>query len=196
MNPNFSRFLIPAALIANFMMVSVGAVAQTETAVPAQSRAAVLRGDPLHLFSESVQELTAKVTKSVVQIVATGYGLKSDKQANDTALFEPQEAIGAGVILSADGYIVTNAHVVQGARKIRVRLPGLEAPGEDESTPHGPVNAKVVGIDRQSDIAVLKIDGKNLPALELANSDELRQGQVVFAFGSPLGLENSVRWAW
>jgi serine protease Do len=192
MKLNFSRFLILATLTANFVMVSVGAVAQTDTPVPAQSRAAVLRGDPLHLFSESVQELTAKVTKSVVQIVATGYGLKSEKQANDTALFEPQEAIGAGVILSADGYIVTNAHVVQGARKIRVRLPGLEAPGGDESTPHGPVNAKVVGIDRQSDIAVLRIDGKNLPALELANSDELKQGQVVFAFGSPQGLENSV----
>ena len=192
MKPNFSRFVILAILMADLVMVSVGAVAQTETPVPAQSRAAVLRGDPLHLFSESVQELTAKVTKSVVQIVATGYGLKSEKQANDTALFEPQEAIGAGVILSADGYIVTNAHVVQGARKIRVRLPGLETPGGDESSPHGPMNAKVVGIDRQSDIAVLRIDGKNLPALELANSDELKQGQVVFAFGSPQGLENSV----
>src|SRR5664279_54328 len=192
MKPNFFRFLIPAGLMANLVMVSVGASAQTETPVPVQSRAAVLRGDPLHLFSESVQELTAKVTKSVVQIVATGYGLKSEKQANDTALFEPQEAIGAGVILSADGYIVTNAHVVQGARKIRVRLPGLEAPGGDGSSPHGPVNAKVVGIDRQSDLAVLKIDDKNLPALELANSDELKQGQVVFAFGSPQGLENSV----
>lgn len=192
MKPNFSRYLIFATLIASILMASVGTFAQTETPVPAQSRAAVLRGDPLHLFSESVQELTAKVTKSVVQIVATGYGLKSEKQANDTALFEPQEAIGAGVILSADGYIVTNAHVVQGARKIRVRLPGLEALGGDESTPHGPVNAKVVGIDRQSDIAVLRIDGKNLPALELANSDELKQGQVVFAFGSPQGLENSV----
>jgi serine protease Do len=191
MKPKFSRFLI-AALMTSLVMVPAGAAAQTETPVPAQSRAAVLRGDPLHLFSESVQELTAKVTKSVVQIVATGYGLKSEKQANDTALFEPQEAIGAGVILSADGYIVTNAHVVQGARKIRVRLPGLEAPGGDESTPHGPVNAKVVGIDRQSDIAVLRIDGKNLPPLELANSDELKQGQVVFAFGSPQGLENSV----
>ena len=189
---NFSRFLILATLLTSLSAFPVDVTAQTETPVPVQSHDGVLRGDPLHLFSESVQELTAKVTKSVVQIVATGYGLKSEKQANDTALFEPQEAIGAGVILSADGYIVTNAHVVQGARKIRVRLPGLEAPGGDDLTPHGPVNAKVVGIDRQSDIAVLRIDGKNLPALELANSDQLKQGQVVFAFGSPQGLENSV----
>jgi len=82
--------------------------------------------------------------------------------------------------------------VVQGARKIRVRLPGLEVPGTDESMPHGPVTANVVGLDRQSDLAVLKIDAKNLPALELADSDQLKQGQVVFAFGSPQGLENSV----
>ena len=51
------------------------------------------------------------------------------KDSNNTALFEPQEAIGSGVILTSDGYIVTNAHVVQGARRIRVRLPGLEKPG-------------------------------------------------------------------
>jgi serine protease Do len=167
-------------------------LAQTETPASAPGAAAALRGDPLHVFSESVQSLTAKVTRSVVQIVATGYGLKTDKQASDTALFEPQEAIGAGVILSSDGFIVTNAHVVQGARRIRVRLPGLEIPGTDDSMPHGPVSARVVGIDRQSDLAVLKIEGKNLPALELADSDRLKQGQVVFAFGSPQGLENSV----
>ncbi len=192
MKPNFSRFLSPAILLTVLATVPVAAVAQNETPVPAPTPTAAPQGDPLHLFSASVQALTAKVTKSVVQIVATGYGLKSEKPANNTALFEPQEAIGAGVILSADGYIVTNAHVVQGARKIRVRMPGLETPNEDDSTPHGPVNARIVGIDRQSDLAVLRIDGKNLPALELADSDQLKQGQVVFAFGSPQGLENSV----
>ena len=122
------------------------------------ARAGALHNDPLHIFSESIQALTAKVTKSVVQIIATGYGLSSEKQSSDTALFEPQEAIGSGVILSSDGYIVTNAHVVQGARRIRVRLPGLELPGPDGSQPHGPVTAKVVGLDRQSDLAVLRIE--------------------------------------
>lgn len=184
------KFVISAVL--SLVIALPAAVGQSETAAPVRARGDASRRDPLHVFSESVQDLTAKVTKSVVQIVATGYGLKSEKSASDTALFEPQEAIGAGVILSADGYIVTNAHVVQGARKIRVRLPGLETPGGDDSSPNGPVNAKVVGIDRQSDLAVLRIEGKNLPALELANSDELKQGQVVFAFGSPQGLENSV----
>src|SRR5450631_3760821 len=173
------------------MFVLNPAATFAQTAKPAPP-AGSLRNDPLHVFSQSIQALTATVTKSVVQIVATGYGFSSGKDSNNTALFEPQEAIGSGVILTSDGYIVTNAHVVQGARRIRVRLPGLEAPGPDGSKPHGPVNAKLVGLDRQSDLAVLKIDATDLPALPLADSDELKQGQVVFAFGSPQGLENSV----
>jgi serine protease Do len=192
MNHFFRSF--PVFMLSLAVMVGGAANAWPQTEKPAQQAPAAtsLRADPLHLFSESIQELTAKVTKSVVQIVATGYGLKTEKQASDTALFEPQEAIGAGVILSPDGYIVTNAHVVQGARKIRVRLPGLEMRSGDGTQPAGPVSATIVGIDRQSDLALLKIDGKGLPALELADSDKLKQGQVVFAFGSPQGLENSV----
>jgi serine protease Do len=187
-----SRSLSFTTLLAVLAMTPAVMAPQTEKPAQPVASTSALRNDPLHVFSQSVQALTAKVTKSVVQITATGYGFSSEKQSTDTALFEPQEAIGAGVILTPDGYIVTNAHVVQGARKIRVRLPGLEAPGTDESQPHGPVNGRVVGIDRQSDLAVIKIDGSNLPALELADSDELKQGQVVFAFGSPQGLENSV----
>jgi serine protease Do len=174
------------------VLLAVSALAPATTVAQTEKSSGALRNDPLHIFSQSIQALTATVTKSVVQIVATGYGFSSGKESSNTALFEPQEAIGAGVILSSDGYIVTNAHVVQGAKKIRVRLPGLEEPGPDGSKPHGPVTAKVVGIDRQSDLAVLKIDATNLPALQLADSDELKQGQVVFAFGSPQGLENSV----
>src|ERR1017187_5512646 len=175
-----------AALLAVLALNPAASFAQTEKSSSA------LRNDPLHLFSQSIQALPATVTKAVVQIVATGYGFSSGKESSQTALFEPQEAIGSGVILSSDGYIVTNAHVVQGARKIRVRLPGLEAPGPDGSKPHGPVTAKLVGLDRQSDLAVLKIDATDLPALPFADSDELKQGRVVFAFGSPQGLENSV----
>src|SRR5271165_7125 len=192
MKPISSRFLSIAIWLTVLAFVPGATFAQTEKPAQTTTSAGAWRGDPLHVFSESIQALTAKVTKSVVQIVATGYGFSTEKQSTDTALFEPQEAIGAGVILTPDGYIVTNAHVVQGARKIRVRLPGLETPGTDPSQPHGPVSAKVVGIDRQSDLAVIKIDATNLPALELADSDRLKQGQVVFAFGSPQGLENSV----
>jgi len=192
MKLNSSRVFTLAILAIAFAAIVPVGFAQSDTPATASAPASAVRRDPLHVFSDSIQELTAKVTRSVVQITATGYGLKSEKQASDTALFEPQEAIGAGVILSPDGYIVTNAHVVQGARKIRVRLPGLEVPGTSESMPHGPVSAKIIGLDHQSDLAVLKIDAKDLPALELADSDHLKQGQVVFAFGSPQGLENSV----
>src|SRR6516162_2407400 len=192
MKPVFLRLLLLITVLATLASGSPTLFGQTEKPSQPAVQPGGWRSDPLHIFSESIQALTAKVTKSVVQIVATGYGLSSEKQSTDTALFEPQEAIGAGVILSPDGYIVTNAHVVQGARKIRVRLPGLESRGANGSQSQGPVSAKLVGIDRQSDLALLKIDGKGLPALELADSDKLKQGQVVFAFGSPQGLENSV----
>src|SRR6516162_4976232 len=148
MKPVFLRFLL-LSVLATFEFATPSLFGQTEKPAQPANPAGAWRGDPLHVFSESIQALTAKVTKSVVQIVATGYGLTSENKSADTALFEPQEAIGAGVILSADGYIVTNAHVVQGARKIRVRLPGLETPGTDESMPHGPVSAKLVGVDKQ-----------------------------------------------
>ena len=192
MKLNFSRFLSLITLLVLYALAPAISVAQTENACCAATSAGVMRNDPLHVFSQSVQALTATVTKSVVQIVATGYGFSSGKDSSNTALFEPQEAIGSGVILTSDGYIVTNAHVVQGARRIRVRLPGLEVPGPDGSPPRGPVTAKLVGLDRQSDLAVLKVDLTDLPALPFADSDELKQGQVVFAFGSPQGLENSV----
>ncbi len=167
--------------------------AQTEQATRSAESAKLLKNDPLHVFSQSVQQLSATVTKSVVQVLTTGFGLSSEGEEKDTAYLEAERGIGAGVILSPDGYIVTNAHVVQGAHRIRVRLQGLN---KDDAkaleAPHGPIEAKLVGLDRLTDLAVLKIDVTGLPALQLADSNDLKQGQIVFAFGSPLGLENSV----
>lgn len=104
-----------------------------------------------------------------------------------------QRATGSGVILSRDGYILTNGHVVTNARRLRVRVAD-----DGSGAPQGPqskgrmLEAKVAGIDRATDIAVLKIEGKYLPPLEFGDSDRLRQGQLVMAFGNPRGLENSV----
>ena len=148
--------------------------------------------DPLHIFSESVQQLSKSVSGSVVQILTIGYGLATKEDEDDTAYLEAQRGVGAGVILSSDGYIVTNAHVVEGARQIRVRLQGLEPADTPNKKLPPRLEAKLVGVDSLTDLAVLKIDMKGLPALQFANSDDLRQGQVVFAFGSPMGLENSV----
>jgi serine protease Do len=171
------------------------AVAQTEQPAQSSTPAKLLvHNDPLHIFSQSVQELSSQVSKSVVQIQTVGYGLtseNSDKTDTSTAYLTPQRGIGAGVVMTPDGYIVTNAHVVEGARKIRVRLQGMNQ-GSDATDVRGPAEAKLVGVDHLSDVALIKIDAANLPALQFADSGSLKQGQVVFAFGSPLGLENSV----
>jgi serine protease Do len=101
-----------------------------------------------------------------------------------------QEASGSGVIVDPNGYIVTNAHVVRNARRIDVKILRSDERAEE---PHGHLMpAKLIGVDRQVDIAVVKIEAQNLPALTFADSDQLRQGQFVLALGSPLGLQNSL----
>ena len=189
----FARVPLLKFLFIALTIVPIYGAAQTEQPGRSAETAKVLKNDPLHVFSESVQALTANVTKSVVQVLTSGYALSSENQKTDTAYLAPERGIGAGVILSPDGFIVTNAHVVQGARRIRVRLQGMEkqSPAAMSQT-LGAIEAKLVGLDRQTDLAVLKIDMTGLPALPLADSSELKQGQIVFAFGSPLGLENSV----
>lgn len=188
--PFRSRFVRIAPLLLGVACCS--GWAQTEQPTQSAAAAKLLKSDPLHVFSQSVQELSSAVTKSVVQVLTVGYGLSSDNDKTDTSYLTPQRGIGAGVVLAPDGYIITNSHVVEGARKIRVRLQGLGKQDPELEEVHGPIEAKLVGIDRQSDLALLKIDMQDLPALELADSNKLNQGQVVFAFGSPLGLENSV----
>jgi serine protease Do len=173
---------------------SANAYAQTEQPTQSAAAARLLNSDPLHVFSQSVQELSSMVTKSVVQVLTLGYGLSSDnntdKSDTTSSYLTPQRGVGAGVVMTPDGYIVTNAHVVEGARRIRVRLQGMKQ--EQDPDAYGELDAKLVGVDQFSDVAVIKIEAKNLPALEFADSSMLKQGQVVFAFGSPLGLENSV----
>jgi serine protease Do len=98
------------------------------------------------------------------------------------------------VIVDAEGWIVTNAHVVESARSVRVDLLQPQAEGGSGSIlrPRSRrLAARVVGVDRETDVAVLKVEERGLPALELGDSEALRQGQLVMAFGSPLGLENS-----
>ena len=89
--------------------------------------------------------------------------------------------MGSGFILSGDGYIVTNNHVVENARQVIVRLPDRQE-----------FDAEVVGTDPRSDLAVLKIDATRLPTLELAANEDVKVGQWVLAIGSPFGLDFSV----
>jgi serine protease Do len=160
----------------------------------AQERAAARALPRLAQLNEDLQALVARVAPSVVQITATGYAGVMPESATTSGLLAQQRAGGSGVILDASGYLVTNAHVVLGARRVRVVLPPAPAQGDTSIVrPQGrSYDATIVGIDQETDLAVLKVDAQNLPTLPFANSDELRQGHVVFAFGSPLGLDNSV----
>ncbi len=90
-------------------------------------------------------------------------------------------ATGSGVIISADGYIVTNNHVVDGADELTVTL--------NDNTEH---SARIIGADKTTDLALIKIDGEELPAIKLADSDQVKVGEWVLAIGNPLGLNNTV----
>jgi Do/DeqQ family serine protease len=94
---------------------------------------------------------------------------------------QKRSGLGSGVIISTDGYILTNHHVVDGAEQIKVDL-------NDGRT----LDAKIVGLDPPSDLAVLKIDATNLPVLALGDSDKVRVGDVVLAIGNPLGIGQTV----
>ena len=95
---------------------------------------------------------------------------------------EPQQrGVGSGFILSADGYVMTNAHVVEGADEVLVTLPDKRE-----------FKARTVGSDRRTDIAVVKVEASGLPFVKIGDSDKLRVGEWVVAIGSPFGLDNTV----
>jgi serine protease Do len=146
-------------------------------------------------LSQSLQELSDRVSPSVVQIFVSGYAEPNDE---DHASAEPilERSSGSGVIVDSDGYIVTNAHVVERATRLEVEL-SLSAtggkPGASILRRRGKTfGAQIVAVDPETDVAVLKIEASGLPALTFGDSETLRPGQIVLAFGSPLGLESSV----
>lgn len=94
---------------------------------------------------------------------------------------ERPSGVGSGFILSADGYVMTNAHVVEGASEVIVTL-----------TDKREYKAKIIGADKRTDVAVVKIEGKGLPAVKIGDVNRLKVGEWVMAIGSPFGLENSV----
>ncbi len=146
-------------------------------------------------LSESFEALSRSVSPAVVQIFALTLAPENTAPTSETPVGRQRRG-GSGVILSPDGYIITNAHVVQGARQLQVLLaepavPGI--PGRSILQPVGKrVPGRVVGVDRETDLAVVKVEATGLPYLELGDSDGLQPGQIVLAFGSPFGLEASV----
>jgi serine protease Do len=151
--------------------------------------------NPLAEYNTAIDELIRRVAPSVVQIVVNGYGPQADgDRRNTAAVIERQRSIGSGFVIDSEGYIMTNAHVVAGATRIQVILPpasSKDSIGAALSTKTKIIPARVVGVAKDLDIAVLKVDGEKLPALSLSGYRDLRQGEMVFAFGSPQGLRNT-----
>ena len=112
-----------------------------------------------------------------------GRGQGNDNGKRQRQVQTPKRAAaGSGVIISSDGYIVTNNHVVDGADELTVTL-------NENSKEY---SARIIGADKTTDLALIKIDAKNLPAIVIANSDDVKIGEWVLAVGNPLGLNNTV----
>ena len=151
-------------------------------------------------LDQAMETLAARVTPAVVNVAVTSHGKAemADGQMPDMPegmppMFAPffnhpmkpqtqiEHGIGSGVLISPDGYIVTNNHVVDGAVDINVTL-------QDRRIMH----AKLIGTDPLTDLAVIKIDGSNFPNAPWGNSTALRPGQTVLAFGNPFGFRFTV----
>ncbi len=144
-------------------------------------------------ISQGFQALTERVNPSVVQIITRGF---STEEEGSGTFIRASRGSGSGVVVDPNGYIITNAHVVGFSRRVEVLLPQRA----DQDMRHHSVlkpggkllAADVIGVDKEADLAVLKIAETGLPALRFSDSEMLRQGHLVFAFGSPFGLDNSV----
>ncbi len=163
---------------------------KNETAVKPPPRSTEI----LRSLSLTLESISSQAGRAVVQIFARGYAASEDPANSDT-LLTAQRSSGSGVLMTPDGYILTNAHVVKGARNLRVELSQYlvaEAQERHEKYAGRSIPAHVIGVDRETDLAVIKIDRNDLPFLEFGDSDKLKQGEIVLALGNPLGLENSV----
>jgi len=150
---------------------------------------------PIGAMSQQAEALAERVRDAVVQVkVQRVVGLQGVGSGSTRP--SEQRGSGSGFFVDESGYVVTNAHVVGGAQEVWVQRasPPPPEPGEAsilrESGRH--LRATVVGIDRETDVALLKVPGSDYPTLSFGNSDRLHRGQVVFAFGGPMGLENTM----
>jgi serine protease Do len=148
----------------------------------------------LRELNGALSQLANRVSPAVVQILVVGYGpVSSNENRAAASLMARQHAVGSGVIVDPAGYIITNAHVVQGADRIVVVLPIFSPawPRNQKPVPQANHRARVVGIHPETDLAVLKIDAEGLPALTVRAS-EVAQGELVFAVGAPQGLASTM----
>jgi serine protease Do len=165
---------------------AVVAIIFSGAASDADAQIASDRASSLKLLSGAVEALSASVAPSVVQVLVTGFATVNEGARQDTDLvIGRQRTLGSGAIISADGDIVTNAHVVRGARRVQVVL-------QDTDGRSRTVDARIVGLTQELDLALLKINATGLVPLALADYKRVQQGQLVFAFGSPQGLRGTM----
>jgi serine protease Do len=170
-----------------------------ETAVPLEQGTSLASQAPIVAAPADFSAIVGKYGPAVVNISVTGRAPSVDlpEFESDDPLFDffhrfgpqfprpPQQGqlvrgLGSGFIVQSDGLILTNAHVVDGAQEVTVKL-----------TDRREYRAKVLGTDRQTDVAVIKINEKNLPTVQLGNPTAVKVGEPVLAIGSPYGFENS-----
>ncbi len=199
--------MIPRLHLPSLAFITLLAVALSAPAVPTHTPAAPREVAPLgpneiaHLLGNAFAAVAEKVSPAVVIVTVIRKGMEADgtpwspeEQPEGPFEFfprgphrapaprEPGESQGSGFIVRADGYIYTNSHVIQGAEKIKVRL-------KDGRT----FDAQVVGVpDEKTDVAVIKINAKDLPTVEIGDSDAIRPGEWTIAIGAPFNLDYSV----
>jgi serine protease Do len=158
----------------------------------ASNAGAAVDPQTLDSLSSSLERVVERVSPSVVEIFTAGYAFGPAGRN----VVSKQAGGASGVVIDPAGYIVTNAHVVERARRIQVllatRVDGAGSGSTGMRPRGGRIDATLVGIDTATDLALLKIASADVPALAFADSDAVKQGQVVLAFGSPLGLGNTV----
>ena len=211
-NRNVRRFALPGSLAAVAVLSSAmifhgGAVhASAVTSAPLDDQSV----SALTALDQDMETLAARVTPAVVNVAVTSRGSDEDQQEGQSSAqgmqglppelqqffgfgegggnqggrrMAPQQqeqlrrGVGSGVIISPDGYIVTNNHVVEGATQIKVTLHDRRV-----------LTGRLVGTDKLTDIAVIKVDAHDLPAMSWGDSNKLQPGQTVLAFGSPFGV--------
>ena len=192
------KVAIPAALAGSFALgaaIFVGTegvhAAAAFTASPMDDHSV----SALTSLDQAMESVASRVTPAVVNISVTSKGQQHDVAGSDDssqgvppgfAQFfggrgmpqQPQieHGIGSGVLISPDGYIVTNSHVVDGATEIKVTLHDRRV-----------LSGKLIGVDKLTDLAVVKVDASELPSIAWGDSSKLQPGQTVLAFGSPFG---------
>src|SRR5688572_23108747 len=196
------NFLRASALALGLGLASAGAYglqpdANVEAAVAAPATVAPVQG-PNRVVTQGFADVVAKVTPAVVTIrteraaspqmtqlpqLPEGFpDLFGQRTPRGRQMPAPmQRGLGSGVIVTADGYILTNHHVIDDAAKINVELSDRRV-----------LEAKLIGQDPPSDLAVIKIEGNNLPVVPIGDSNAMRVGDLVLAVGNPLGVGQTV----